>query len=256
MAGNRPRSWAHAVHVDTIEIGLSFAVGLVDGVTGGRPTGDVVVRLADAPVEPVVNPRGYRLFLDVVPEYDPVTVTVDGGDRYVDESVTVYHDSDPPDGAAAVDARDPRVPVEVTLTPTPAYPFASGTTLLRGFVTDTPIPADGSVPAGSGVGGATVAVPGVPDVNGSVAATTTDSGEYVLPLNVSGDRVIRGPDERWVRTPGGNGGGPGNGNDGSGDQFDPPTHEVTVKHPDGATESVAEIPLRAGGVTKHDVVLR
>jgi len=253
MSGNRTTKWERVDQVSSVETALSFAVGLVDGATGGRPTGDVTVSLTNAPVEPVVNPSGFRLFLDVETAFDPATVVVDGGDRYRDETVTVHFDTEPPQGSTAVDATDPSDPVEVTLTPTPAYPFAPGTTLLRGFVTDVPMN-DGEIPDGAGVGGATVSVAGFPVSNESVEATTVASGEYVLALPVSGERVVRGPDERWLTEPGASGGSPGNGN-GNGDQFDPPTHEVTVNHP-SYSEDTVEIPLRAGGVTKHHVVLQ
>lgn len=246
MARNRTSEWEHATNVATLTTTLSFAVDLVNPVTGGRPGDDVTVSLADAPAEPVTNPSGFRLFFEVAE--DPVTLRVDGGDRFFDEQTTVphggLHTGDQPP--------DPEV-VQIELTPTPAYQFVPGTTLLRGVVTDNPLP------NGDGVGDATVSLADIPTEESSVNAPTTESGEYVLRIPVSADRVVRGNGDRWLDTPSGsqspgNGNGPpGNGGNGGNDEFEPPTHEVTVTHYDYA-ETSAEIPIRAGTTTRHDVV--
>lgn len=273
MPPKRTTDWEQATRLGTLRTTLSFAVAVVDPVTGRRAGDDVTVSLSDSPADPVTNPSGFRLFFEV--ETDPVTVAVDGGDRFYDEATTVDH------GGLHTGDEPPDPPVEqVVLTPRPAYEFASGTTLLRGVVTDGPLP------DGEGVGGATVSVADVPTENESVEAPTTDGGEYVLPIPVSGERVVSGGGEKWLDTAGGgqspgngngngppgngngppgNGNGPpGNGNgppgngNGNGDngngEFEPPTHEVTVSHPDH-DDSTAAIPIRAGTTTRHDVIL-
>ena len=257
MAQNRITKWEHATNVATLTTTLSFAVDLINPVTNGQPGDDVSVNLTDAPAEPVTNPSGFRLFFEVAE--DPVTLRVDGGDRFFDEQTTVTHGGlhtgdQPP---------DPKV-AQIELTPTPAYQFALGTTLLRGVVTDDPLP------DGDGVGDATVSLADVPTEESSVDAPTTESGEYVLCIPVSADRVVSGDGNRWLDTPSGsqsagngngppgNGNGPpgnGNGPPGNGvdDEFEPPIHELTVTHSDHA-ETSAEIPIRAGTTTRHDVV--
>ena len=268
MVPNRTTDWEQVTHVGTMRTTLSFAVEVVDPVTGTRAGDEVTVSLTDAPADPVTNPSGFRLFFEV--ETDPVTVAVDGGDRFFDAETTVDH------GGLHTGDEPPDPPVEqVMLTPTPAYEFAPGTTLLRGVV------ADGPLPDGEGVGDATVSLAEVPTEDESVEAPTTDGGEYVLPIPVSAERVVTDDGERWLDAAGGsespgnsngppdngngppgngngppgNGNGPaGNGNGGDDDdEFEPPTHEVTVTHPDHG-DSTAAIPIRAGTTTRHDVV--
>lgn len=257
MVRNRTTKSEYATNVATLTTTLSFAVDLINPVTSGRPGDDVSVSLADAPAEPVTNPSGFRLFFEVAE--DSVTLHADGGDRFFDEQTIVTHgslhtDDQPP---------DPEV-VQVELTPTPAYQFAPGTTLLRGVVTDDPLP------DGDGVGDATVSLADIPTKESSVDAPTTESGEYALRIPVSADRVVSGNGARWLDTPGGSqspgsgNGPPGNGNgppgnsngppgNGVDDEFEPPTHELTVTHSDHA-ETSAEIPIQAGTTTQHDVV--
>ncbi|GCF15391.1 hypothetical protein Harman_33260 [Haloarcula mannanilytica] len=257
MAPNRTTEWEKATNVATLRTTLSFAIDLVDPVTGTRPWKDVTVSLTDVPADPVTNPSGFRLFFEV--ETNPVTVAVDGGDHFFDQQISVDH------GGLHTGDEPPDPPVkEIRLTPTPAYQFTPGTTLLRGVVSDNPLP------SGDGVGDATVSLADVPTENESVEAPTTDGGEYVLRIPVSAERVISDNGDQWLdkaggsqssgngNGPPGNGNGPpGNGNgpndNGGNDEFDPPTHEVTVSHSDYA-DSTATIPIRAGRTTRHDVV--
>lgn len=252
MAPNRTTEWEQATNVAMLKTTLSFAVALVDPVTGEPPGDDVSVRLTDAPADPVTNPSGFRLFFEVAE--DPVTVAVDGGDRFFDEQTPVAH------GGLHTGEGPPDPEVErIELTPTPAYQFAPGTTVLRGVVTDDPLP------EGSGVPDATVSLADVPTENESVEVPTTDEGEYALRIPVSAERVVSDDGDQWLDTAGGsqspgNGNGPsgnGNGPPGNGgngdDEFESPTHEVTVTHPDYA-DSTAAIPIRAGTITRHDVV--
>ena len=166
---------------------LAFALRLVDRFTGDQPTGGVAVETASADVTPVRNASGYYLFLDVGGA--EVTVTIDGGDRYVDERRRVVLDG--PTGAAsranevptedaeekeATDSgsegppehvvADPAEPLVVALTPTPAYAFPETTTLIRGHVSD----ADGDP-----VARASVSLREIEPV-----VETTASGEFAL----------------------------------------------------------------------------
>lgn len=258
MIRNRTSAWKFATKVATQTTTLSFAVDLVDPVTGGRPGDEVTVSLTDAPAEPVTNPSGYRLFIEVAE--DPVTLVVDGGDRFFDEQTTVPHGSKESGGQSP----EPET-VTIVLTPTPAYQFAAGTTLLRGIVTEDPLP------EGARVADATVslAINPAEDEDETIEVPTTASGEYVLRVPISTDRVVSGDGDRWLSAPDGsqspgngngppgNGNGPpddGNGNGGDDDEFQPPTHEVTVSHAEYDSDT-AQIPIRAGATTRHDVIL-
>jgi hypothetical protein len=241
MGANRSTEWENVTRVARQRTTLSFAVLLVDSVTDGRPSSDVTVDLDDSPAKAVENPSGFHLFLDLAD--DPVTLTVDGGDRYFDERETVYHSQSPPRGATDVtDATDASKPVEITLTPTPAYQFAAGTTLIRGQVTDS-----SADPDDRDVAGATVSLEGF-----STEGKTTEKGEYALHVPATAENVHRENGTRLVKVPsedgGGGGGGPGN----NGAVSDP---ELTVSHPDHATFS-EEIQVEAGTLTKKDVDLQ
>lgn len=99
---------------------LTLAVRLVDAFTGSRPGAGVEVSAAGVDTTPVENPSGYHLFLDL-PD-DPITVVVDGGNRYLPHTETIDPTShDPP-------------AVDIDLLPSPAYRFPPGATLLRGVV--------------------------------------------------------------------------------------------------------------------------
>lgn len=160
---------------------LSLAVQLVDRYTGGLPLGDPEVRIENRDVEPVRNPSGYRVFLDLEP--GTVTVVVDGGRYYADERVTGVDAVDPTDPATSVDPADPAtLPLErIELAPAPPYRFPSTATLVRGAVRD---------PAGKGLPGATVSIT---DVDRDVR--TDPNGEFVLFLAPATDEDVTVDDE-------------------------------------------------------------
>lgn len=271
MPADRTTAWETVTRMSETTTNLSFAVLLVDAVTGGRPTGDVSVGLATAPDAAVENPSGFHLFLDL--ETDPVTLVVDGGDRYVDERRTVYHVGSPPSDEAGVEIDDPGTPVVVTLAPTPAYQFPAGTTRLRGTVTDgtddTP------------VGGATVSLEGFDG-----KARTTDAGEFALHVPATAKHVVRVDGTQLVKAqqsdddasdgggatdpPGGGsgqpgaGGSPSNGPSSGGpagngppadDDNPPPDPELTVRHP-SYTPWTRQVAVEAGELTTRDVELQ
>ena len=247
MGANRSTEWENVTRVAQQRTTLSFAVLLVDSVTDGRPSSDVTVDLNDSPAKAVENLSGFHLFLDLAD--DPVTLTVDGGDRYFDERETVYHSQSPPRGATDVtDATDASKPVEVTLTPTPAYQFAAGTTLIRGRVTDS-----SADPDDRDVAGATVSLEGF-----STEGKTTEAGEYVLYVPATAENVHRKNGDRLVTVPSENGGGGGGGSPGNngppGNNDEVSNPELTVSHPDHPTVS-EEIEVEAGVLTRHDVGL-
>jgi hypothetical protein len=259
MRSNRTTEWEATERVGEITTTLSFAVEVVDAFTGGRPTGTPTVSLADRRVTAVRNPSGFHLFVDL--ETDPVEVVVDGSDRYFDERLTVYHSSPAPDGASAVEVTDRSTPVEIELTPTPAFQFSPGATTVRGTVVDD---------TGSAVPDAAVSLDGF-----APTARTTTAGEFALVVPVTAADVVRDGDGTRVAdpttdptggTPGngpGNGSsstesgsGRGNGSPGSGRGNGPPENSssgngpppadetrpdprLVVRHPDGTTVEVA-----------------
>lgn len=262
MTADRLTEWEGDSRVGETTTSLSFAVLLVDPVTGRQPTGGVSVSLAAQPDAAVENPSGFHLFLDL--ETDPVTLVVDGGDRYFDERLTVYHVGSPPSDASGLEVDDPGNPVTVTLTPTPAYQFTAGTTRIRGTVTtgtdDAP------------VAEATVSLEGF-----DVETRTTAIGEFALYVPATADDVVRKDGHQFVKpsstssdstdnggttdSSGGNGdssgnnGPPENGGPPGNDDSTPPDPELTVCHPDYSTW-VTRVAVEAGELTTRDVTLQ
>jgi len=243
-------NWHPPRTVDHREATLAFAVRLTDGFTGDRPE-DVTVSIDPVDVDPVLNPSGYHVFLDL--DADAVWLTVDGGDDYVDERRRVVldpdaADADPdnteiaadPDENEDVPTRvldDSSDPIEIELTPTPAYAFPSSTTTIRGHVET----ADGDP-----VAGATVALREFDPV-----VETTATGEFALWAPVSAEHVVR-RDGRNVVVVDSVG---GNGTSGTaladGDGTDP---TLVVDHPEyGETSEPVEVA--AGDRTVHYVTL-
>lgn len=229
---------------------LAFAVSLVDGFTGDRPGDGVTVTLESADAEPVANPSGYHVFLDL--GTDEVTLSVDGGDRYVDERrrIVIASDGDSSESGDLVDrasdapsltegvetsvVSDPSEPIEIELTPTPAYEFPRTATLVRGHAEDA---------NGNPVTGASVRLREFdPEVE------TTDTGEFALYVPVSAEDVRRRGDRNVVVV----GGSAGNGRAlADGDGTDP---TLVVRHPDG-TETTRQIEVEAGTRTVHYVTV-
>lgn len=156
--------------VDEFTRHLTLAVRVTDEVTGGQPVGDPEVQVRGVDEQPTRNPSGFSLFFDL-PE-EELTVTVDGGDLYHDASEPVDLDPSSPGGA-----RDPGNAVEVSLSPTPVYPFSEGLTRVRGTLLD------GSSP----VPGADISV-----VGNSRTTRTTDAGEFVYYFDdIDSNEIVR-----------------------------------------------------------------
>lgn len=167
--------WEYA---STVSFDLSLAVHVTDGVTGGPPVVDPTVRVEESDERPVRTPSGFYVFADL-PEAE-VTVTVDAGDQY--QVATESADLDPAGGA-----RDAGDALEVSLTPTPAYEYPTGTTLVRGTVFDGDTP----------VADATVTVTGQ-----DLVVETTEAGEFAYYLDIDPDDIVRyDPDEKDPANP-------------------------------------------------------
>lgn len=188
---DRTRARETGGRVNTTELGartttLSLAVRIVDAFNGGRPIGKPSVSIEGVDRGPVENRSGYLLFLDLDPDTEdgPVTVSVDGGVYYADERVDV--------DLAALREEAPLAPVVlIDLTPSTAYEFPAGTTLLRGHVRD---------PAGTGVPKAELSVRGF-----DRSTVTEREGEFVLFVgSVPPDAVTEADGKRLVTVDGEN----------------------------------------------------
>jgi hypothetical protein len=107
---------------------VSLAIWLMDEVTRKSPATTVTVHLQEITRKPIMNPSGYYCFTDlaagnytVVVEPDPIQ---SGWYFKADVGVTIPM----PNRLEPVQ--------EITLKPTPAYPFPYLLTLVRGFVTE------------------------------------------------------------------------------------------------------------------------
>jgi hypothetical protein len=159
---------------------LSLAVSLVDDYTGKQPIGGVKVflkekeeDLKEKEIKSVKNRSGYYLFLDLPEEEYRVQVEAE---HYFEEDIPVK-----------LSDLDPLNPVvQIKLKPRPSYPFPSGTTLIRGMVSDT----DKNPVAGAKVE--------VPEKN--VINITTEKGEFVLYFKgLTDDNIKKEGGKRFVK---------------------------------------------------------
>ena len=141
---------------------LSMAVYLTDDYSGrGGNLGDIRVSLK-SPTGQIIpstrNPDGYYLFLDL-PEntYTPYTIQIEGGGYYFDKKKKNVI-------PAKLKKNDPVV--NITLKPTPAYPFPPSATLVRGLVSD---------PEGRGIPDAVIKIK-----KKRIRTRTTEKGEFVI----------------------------------------------------------------------------
>lgn len=194
-AGNDPRTDSH-------ETRLSLAVVVVDGFTGERLVEGARVTLEDEGAnplrtEPVKKPDGYRLFLDL-PD-TTVHVSVDGGKRYLKPDDQERPEVIPSELWSQWET-DGDEPIEVIeLTPSAAYDFPAGSTLIRGHVFDS---------EGEGLAEATLSIPGVgneEEMGVSGEGETDERGQFMLFFNgVSPDNVERENGRRLVKVDGEN----------------------------------------------------
>lgn len=134
---------------------LSLAINLIDDYSPGEIVGEVGVSLKGLVMNPVRNPSGYYLFLNL-PENN-YTVQVKGGEFYFDTGKENVNPTD-------LDKRNPVI--NITLYPTPSYPFPPTATLIMGRVQDS---------MGKGIPNAVLNV-GESDIQ----ARTTGKGDFVI----------------------------------------------------------------------------
>lgn len=145
-----------ARQVDSFTHECSMAVQLVDSRTDGAPVGDPTLTVTNADVEPVTNPSGYRVFVDLEDESTPLDLRVES---------EAYLDAEQSETPSTLPADDPLV--EVRLEPGPGYPFGGGETVVRGLVEDGDEPVAGA---------------DVEYVEGEASTRTDDRGDFALPI--------------------------------------------------------------------------
>jgi len=179
---------------------VTLAVGAVDAVTGGLVRDGVSARIDGLSDQPIVNASGMLVFINLPdrPHYD---VEVDGrraGFPFVEHFAFVPPVAGNKDPAAR--RRD------VLLAPGPDYPFAPGTTLVRGVVTRGSVPVAGASISAAAAGGASHVTRSVP--NGAFALALrlpplgTHEAEAPVPVTIT---VAEGGDARSFTRPLSNG---------------------------------------------------
>lgn len=157
---------------------VTLAIAAVDSVTGMPIRGGVGARIAGLMDRPIVNASGMLVFVNL-PDRPLYDVEVDGrraGFPFVERFAFTPPAADDQNPAAR--RRD------VLLTPGPDYPFAPGTTLVRGIV----------VRGGAPVAGA--AITATPTAGGAAFATrSVANGAFALALRLppSGPHAAQTP---------------------------------------------------------------
>jgi hypothetical protein len=144
----------HIVFLDQkITTKVSFAVALKDEYTDKPPIGSTRVFIKEQERRAIKNRSGYYVFLNLSEgEYK---VQVESEYYFRKEAIVKPSNLEPLNPV-----------VSVILTPKPFYPFASGTTLIRGMVQDS---------AGNSISGAELEV-----IGKEVNSKTTNKGEFAL----------------------------------------------------------------------------
>jgi hypothetical protein len=134
-----------------ITMRLTCVVALIDAYTGKPPIGAVTFMLEDRRLKVHKTTDNFYYFLNLAGKEFEIHIQTE----YYAEAVTEKK---------TLPRTEPRDPIAVTLQPTPAYPFPSGATLIRGMVQNSKKEA---------VSGARIEIEGE-------WSQTTPKGEFVL----------------------------------------------------------------------------
>lgn len=183
---------------------LAVAIELRDADRGDKPLGSTSVSLPDRRETTTLTPSGYHVLTDLPDDVEEVTVVVEAA-NYLTERRTI--------DLSEIDRSTART---IDLDPSPAYPFASGLTVVRGFVTD-----DGPL------AGAVVTLQGR-----SETTRTSDDGEFALP--------VRSVDDGDVNSSGAL-------------QVDGEDPTLEASHPDSEATTTAQTTIPLGETTRQDL---
>jgi hypothetical protein len=170
---------------------VTLAIGAVHAVTGALVRDKVVARIAGLMDQPIVNASGMLVFINL-PDQPHYEVEVDGrraGFPFVEQFVFT------PPAAGNTDPAARRR--DVLLAPGPDYPFAPGTTLVRGVVARGTAPTAGASISASVAGGADFATRSI--ANGAFALALrlppfgTHEAEAPVPVTI---KLSEGGDTR------------------------------------------------------------
>jgi hypothetical protein len=179
---------------------VTLAIGAVDAVSGRLVRDGVSARITGLMDQPILNASGMLVFINLPdqPQYD---VEVDG--RRVGFPFVERFAFTPP----AAGNKDPAARRrDVLLAPGPDYPFAPGTTLVRGVVTRGSAPVAGASISAASAGGASFATRSI--ANGAFALALrlppfgTHEAEAPVPFAIA---VSEGGDARSFVRPLANG---------------------------------------------------
>lgn len=183
---------------------LGVAIELRDADRGGQPRSSTSVSLPNRRETTTLTPSGYHVLTDLPDDIEEVTVVVDA-DNYLSEHRKIdLHEIDR-STAQTID-----------LVPSPAFPFASGLTLVRGFVTD-----------GGPLERSVVTIQERPETT-----RTTADGEFALPVRAINDADVSSSGALQV----------------GGEE---PTLEA--RHPDSGATTMADTEVPIGETTRLDL---
>ncbi len=168
------------IFIESVSTKLSLGVYIIDDYSGMEATGNFDVSIKGQNINPVKNPSGYYLFLDL--SGDRYDVQVNGGEHFFDEEIENVRLED-------LDIQNPIV--NVALSPKPSYKFPPSATLIRGIVKN---------PQGKGIDGALLGIK-----ESSIRTRTAQNGEFVIYFKgLNKDNVIQSAEKKLVKINGKN----------------------------------------------------
>jgi hypothetical protein len=166
--------------IESVSTKLSLGVYIIDDYSGMEAAGNFNVSIKGQNINPIKNPSGYYLFLDL--SGDRYDVKVNGGEHFFDGEIETVRLED-------LDIQNPIV--NVALLPKPSYKFPPSATLIRGVVKNS---------EGKGIDGALLGIN-----ESSIRTRTAQNGEFVIYLKgLNKDNVIQSGETKLVRINGKN----------------------------------------------------
>lgn len=161
--------------IESVSTKLSLGVYIIDDYSGMEAAGNFDVSIKGQNINPIKNPSGYYLFLDL--SGDHYNVQVNGGEHFFDKEIEKVRLED-------LDIQNPIV--NVVLCPKPSYKFPPSATLIRGVVKNS---------QDKGIDGALL---GIKD--SSIRTRTAQNGEFVIYFKgLNKDNVIQSGEKKLVR---------------------------------------------------------